>query len=178
MVDDMASEESDKKKDQFDAFTPEGEAIGYISLDQARVLAIQHARDNTDFYGPRYADQQLAWEVLTAEESEDYYDVRLSYRPAGRFRGEPGIEQITIEKTGTVELRQLLRQPARKRSPVRLLTVVGLVVVAVGAAVSPARSRAATCPAPPGTCDARTRSPSADWPCRAARAADRAHRST
>ena len=41
------------KEDKFDAFTPEGEALGYISLDQARVLAIRHARENTDFYGRR-----------------------------------------------------------------------------------------------------------------------------
>ncbi len=59
-------------------FTPAGETPGYISLDQARVLALQHARDNREIYG-RYADRELA---------EDYYRVRLSYRPARGFRGE------------------------------------------------------------------------------------------
>ena len=39
----MVDEEDKKedlfdKEDKFDAFTPEGEALGYISLDQARVL--------------------------------------------------------------------------------------------------------------------------------------------
>ena len=36
----------------------EGEAFGYISLDQARVLAFQHARYNQDIYG-RYTDREL-----------------------------------------------------------------------------------------------------------------------
>ena len=38
--------------------------MGYISLDQARVLAIEHARDNTDFYGPNYAGMNLVWEMV------------------------------------------------------------------------------------------------------------------
>ena len=44
----------------------------YISLDQARVLAIQHARENTDFYGRRYQGVELYWEVAGQEETEDY----------------------------------------------------------------------------------------------------------
>ncbi len=45
--------------------------MGYISLDQARVLAIEHARDNTDFYGPNYAGMNLVWEMV----SKTYYTV-------------------------------------------------------------------------------------------------------
>ena len=48
-----------KKKQEF---TPEGETLGYMSLDQARVLALQHARDNRDIYG-RYADRKLVRKV-------------------------------------------------------------------------------------------------------------------
>ena len=81
----MVDEEDKKedlfdKEDKFDAFTPEGEALGYISLDQARVLAIQHARENTDFYGRSYQGVELYWEVVSQEETEDYYEIRLSYR--------------------------------------------------------------------------------------------------
>tara|TARA_B100000315_G_scaffold145098_1_gene134046 strand:+ start:3463 stop:3741 length:279 start_codon:yes stop_codon:yes gene_type:complete len=47
------TEEEGKKEEEKLEFTPEGETLGYISLDQARVLAIEHARDNRDFYGPR-----------------------------------------------------------------------------------------------------------------------------
>jgi len=101
----MAEDQGDKQEEKFD-FTSDGEAVGYISLDQARVLAIEHARDNVGFYGPDYAEQELAWEVLSQEESEDYYDVRLSYRPAGTFRGRPGTEQFTIDKIGEIRLRQ------------------------------------------------------------------------
>jgi hypothetical protein len=76
----MAEEEAKKEKEKLE-FTPEGEALGYISLDQARVLAMEHARDNREFYGPHYANRELVWEELSAEESEDYYRIRLSYRP-------------------------------------------------------------------------------------------------
>jgi hypothetical protein len=47
----MAEDEGKKEEEKFE-FTPEGEALGYIGLDQARVQAVEHARDNTDFYGP------------------------------------------------------------------------------------------------------------------------------
>ena len=63
------------------------------------MLALQHARDNRAFYG-RYADRELVWEVVCADETEDYYEVKLSYRPARGFRGRPGVEQLTIDKTG------------------------------------------------------------------------------
>ena len=48
--------EDDGKQDETKLeFDSAGEAVAYISLDQARVLALQHARDNRDFYG-RYAE--------------------------------------------------------------------------------------------------------------------------
>ena len=68
------------KEDKFDAFTPEGKSLGYISLEQARVLAMQHARDNKEFYGPAHSRTNLVWEVSSQEEGEDYYDIRLSFR--------------------------------------------------------------------------------------------------
>ena len=43
------AEDPGKKDDEFD-LSPELE--GYISLDEARVLALQHARDNREVYGP------------------------------------------------------------------------------------------------------------------------------
>ena len=76
----MAEEEGKKEEEKFE-LDMAGEALGYISLDQARVRAMEHARDNRDFYGLRYARRELVWEVLSQEESEDYYDIRLSYRP-------------------------------------------------------------------------------------------------
>ena len=100
----MPEEENKEEKLEF---TAESEAFGYISLDQARVRAIEHARDNRDFYGPTYARGELVWEVVRQEESEGYYGIRLSYRPALRFNGKPGIEQFSIDKTGPIALRQI-----------------------------------------------------------------------
>jgi len=37
------------------------------------VLAIRHARENTDFYGRRYGARSLVWEMVSQEEGEDYY---------------------------------------------------------------------------------------------------------
>ena len=71
-------EEEGKKDDDKLEFTPEGETFGYISLDQARVRAMEHARDNRDFYGPRYSQREMVWEVVSQEESEDYYDIGVS----------------------------------------------------------------------------------------------------
>ena len=63
------------KEEKFD-FTPELE--GYISIDEARVLALQHARDNREVYG-RYAEAELVFDVVDAAETPDFYEVTLSY---------------------------------------------------------------------------------------------------
>ena len=104
------AEEEGKQEEKFD-FTAEGEALGYISLAQARVLAIRHARDNPEFYGERYSGIRLVWEVTSEEDWDDFYEIRLSFRPAGRFRGEPGVEQLIIDKTGNIEIRQMQDEP-------------------------------------------------------------------
>ena len=131
----MVEDEEKKEEEKFE-LTPEGESLGYISLDQARVLAVQHAQQHTDFYGSRYARRELAWEELSAEEGEDYYRIRLSYRPARGFRGEPGVDLLTIDKTGAIELRQILSEPVEPRR--RLgppLALAGVVVLVAAAAV-------------------------------------------
>ncbi|MCH8226099.1 MAG: hypothetical protein IIC97_09545, partial [Chloroflexi bacterium] len=126
----MAEEEEKKEEEKFE-FDAAGQALEYISLDQARVLAIEHARDNPRFYGRRYARRDLVREVISQEESEDYYDIRLSYRPARDFRGEPGIEQFTIDKSGPIRLRQILSEPVEPRRRLGLpLALAGLAVVA------------------------------------------------
>jgi len=127
----MAEEESKQEEEKLD-FTPEGEAIGYISLDQARVIALRHARDNTEFYGSRYARMELSWDVLAEEEREDYYYIRLSYRPARGFRGEPGVELFTIDKAGPIELRQVLAEPQPITRLTPVLVAGGAVLAAAG----------------------------------------------
>ena len=122
------AEEEDKQEEKFE-FTREGEARGYISLDQARVLALRHAHDNREFYG-RYAESELVWQELSAQESEDYYRVRLSYRPARGFR-RAGVEQFTIDKGGPIEFRQILHEPRPLWTSPILVTVAVLVVAVI-----------------------------------------------
>jgi hypothetical protein len=125
--------DGDKNKEDKLDFDSAGEGRGYVSLDQALAIAIQHARDNTEFYSSVYAGGELVWEVISQEETQDFYDIKLSYRPAGRFRGEPGIQQLTIGKTGEIELRQILNEPeaAAIKSPHPLLLgAAGLVMIA------------------------------------------------
>ena len=98
------------EEDNFDSDSADAEGSG-LSQDRARVLAMQYARGNTWFYGSAYDSGDLVWEVLSQDEFEDYYEIRLSYRPAGRFRGKPGVEQLTVSKTGDIELRQILDEP-------------------------------------------------------------------
>ncbi len=81
----MVEDEGKKEEEKF-PFTTEGEGLGYITMEQARVLAIQHARDNIGFYGPAYARVTLVWEAVSQEEGEYFYEILLSFRPAGRFR--------------------------------------------------------------------------------------------
>jgi len=59
MVEDEGKE--DEPKLEFDSA---GQAIAYISLDQARVLALRHARDNRDLYRRGYERRELLWEVV------------------------------------------------------------------------------------------------------------------
>ena len=129
----MAQDEG-RQEEKFD-FTQEGEALGYISLDQARVLAMQTARQNPGAYGRRFADIPMAFDVAEAEETEDYYEVTLSYRPQGQFSGTPGQEQFFIEKAGTVAHRQVRSLPGPERGrrfPV-VPVAIGLVVVVIAA---------------------------------------------
>jgi len=48
------------------------------------------------------------------EEDEDYHHVRLAYRLVRPLRGEPGIEQFTIDKTGSIELHQVVQRARRE----------------------------------------------------------------
>ena len=105
----MADNEGNPEEPKLD-FTSEGEASSYIGLDQARVQAIEHAQAHTEFYGPRYQGASFAWEVISAVESDDYYDIRLSFRPSG-LQGRAGVEQFIFDKTGELRVRMLLDEP-------------------------------------------------------------------
>ena len=49
----MAEGEGKKEEEEKKDLDSSGQVRGYISLDQAWVLAMRHARDNPDVYGPK-----------------------------------------------------------------------------------------------------------------------------
>ena len=99
------AEEQGKPEEKVE-FTREGETLGYISLDQARVLAMRTARETPGAYGRRYRANPMAFEVVEGTETEDHYIITLSLRPQGAFTGTPGQEQFFIEKEGGVAHRE------------------------------------------------------------------------
>ena len=126
------AENEEKKEDQF-GFDAAGEALGYISLEQARLVAMQAARENPGNYGPRLAGTRMVFQLVEQQEGEDYYIVTLSFRPEGDFSGSPGQEQFFIEKESPVADRQVLNLPTGGRSrrfPV-IPVVIGAGVLAV-----------------------------------------------
>ena len=122
----MAQDEGKQEEEKFD-FTPEGEALGYISLSQARLLAMETARESPGDYGRRFRRAPMAFDVVESIEEEDYYVVSLSFRPQGGFTGTPGREQFFITKEGAVAIRQVLDPigiPRRRSRPFILAGVV------------------------------------------------------
>ena len=64
------AEDNGKEEEKFD-FTPEGE--GYISLDEARVLAMRTAVETPGDYGRQYQGVAMAVQAVEDSENEDYY---------------------------------------------------------------------------------------------------------
>ena len=89
------AEDQGKEEEKFD-FTGEGEAAGYISLEQAGVLAMRTASETPGEYGSSYQGMPMAFEVAVATEDEDFYNITLSFRPQTTFSGSPGQEQFFI----------------------------------------------------------------------------------
>ena len=129
------AEDQGKEEEKFD-FTGEGEAVNYISLAQARLLAMQTARDTPGEYGSEYQTVSMAFESVASTEEEDYYIITLSFRPQTAFSGRPGQEQFFIEKEGTLAHRQVLYEPRRGDHFPVLPVAIGLIVVGVIAAVA------------------------------------------
>ena len=136
----MVEDQGKPEEAKFD-FTREGEALGYISLDQARLDAVQTGRSEPGNYGRRWRNVPMVYEVVEDQETEDDYIIILSFRPEGDFTGTPGREQFVFRnKIGEIAFRQVLTVPSRRRSlPIipaaAALAVVGAIaVIAVFAA--------------------------------------------
>ena len=89
----------------------------YVSLERARLAVIRFAREYPEIYGDDYIGVPLAWELESELESDDFYYIRLHYRPSGTFLGTPGIEEFIMDKEGNVEFRQILREPNDEPPP-------------------------------------------------------------
>jgi len=137
------AEDRGKEEAKFD-FTSEGE--GYISLAEARVLAVRTAVETPGDYGRQYRSVPMVFEVAESGEDDDFYTVVLSVRPQGNFDGTPGQEQFVVGKEGTIAVRQVLSTPiqtsaspagtASKGGGFPVLPVaIGLVVVGIIAAI-------------------------------------------
>ena len=126
-------EDKDNESEKSD-FAPQGE--GYISLAEARVLAIRTAGETPGDYGRQYRGADMVFEAVESGEDDDYYNITLSFRPQGTFDGTPGQEQFVIGKNGTIAIRQILSSIVRKGGgfpvvPVAIgLAVVGAIVAA------------------------------------------------
>ena len=107
MVDDRENlDPEDKKEDSFE-FDSAGEAVGYISMAQARVLAMRTFRDEPGNYGAGFEDIQMVFEVAGSEQDSEedggLFHIRLSYRPEGNFEGQPGIEEFILTDVGEMD---------------------------------------------------------------------------
>ena len=67
-----------------DEFTPEGEALGYISLDQATLKARTLAMQDEERYRTRLGWDELVWVVSSAETTDDYHRVVVQFRRPAR----------------------------------------------------------------------------------------------
>ena len=94
----------DKKEDSFE-FDSAGEAVGYISMEQARVLAMRTASETPGNYGASFGNVPMFFEAVEETEGDDYYVITLSFRPQGDFSGTPDRHRLARFKNGEVTAR-------------------------------------------------------------------------
>ena len=108
------------KPDKFDSA---GEAIAYISLDQAVLTARRLVREDEERYHHRLGWDTIVWTETDSEQREDSYRVVLQFRrPERGLREEQtGEEEFIFDLTGGLQDRQVLLWP-EPTEKVRLLT--------------------------------------------------------
>ena len=128
------ADDKGKEEEQFN-FTPEGEELGYISLAQARLVAIQTARARPA--RRRWIRRtRMVFQFLEEQDDEDFFTISLSFRPEGNFVGAPGQEQFIISRIGVIEYRGVLSHPKRNINwPVKRI-VATMVLMAGGITAS------------------------------------------
>ena len=106
------AEDQGKEEEKFD-FTSDGEEIGYISLDQAILLARQQAQEDGERHRRRLDWDEIIWSEITAEEREDTFRIVLQFRRPGRvvYEEQTGEEEFVFNQTGALVFRQVLAWP-------------------------------------------------------------------
>ena len=122
------AESRERRGQRRTAISPEGGKPVDVSLDLALEMAFEYARNNREFYG-RYATVELIWQFVRTRETQEYYEVRLSYRPSGNFRGRPGVEHFIIDKKGAIRFRQIISEPRPLWRSLRLPAAIGALLV-------------------------------------------------
>ncbi len=110
--------------------------LGHISPGHAQVAAMRAVQDRPGLYGNRYRELPMTFEVVDSRETEDHYLVTLSFRPQGRIGGDPGLEQVTVSKEGTVLSRHVLSLPGGAGTLRRPVVLAGIGVMALVVAVA------------------------------------------
>ena len=98
------------KKEEFDSA---GEAIGYISLDQAVLQARRLARQDEERYRDRLGWREIVWVEGSAEHREDSFRIVLKFKPPvpGLRDEQVGEEEFIFGLTGGLEERQVILWP-------------------------------------------------------------------
>ena len=109
----------DDQNDKRDQFDPTGEAIGYISLDQAILQARRLAQRDEERYRRRMGWEEIVWSEIDSEQREDTYRVVLQFRrPArGLTEEQTGEEEFAFDLMGELQFRQVLAWPEGVSAP-------------------------------------------------------------
>ncbi len=95
----------------------QADEAGKISLERARLAVIKYAQQNLEVYETQYQTVQLVWEVQSAEEQDEFYYITMTYQPFANFSGRSGLEEFILNKTGSIEFRQVLEPPDAQGEP-------------------------------------------------------------
>ncbi len=95
----------------------QADEAGKISLERARLAVIKFAQQNLEVYEAQYQTVQLVWEVQSAEEQDEFYYITMTYQPFANFSGRSGLEEFILDKTGSIEFRQVLEPPDAQGEP-------------------------------------------------------------
>ena len=98
---------------KIDEFDSAGQALGYISLDQAVLEPRKLARRDDQLYRNRLGWDEIVWTELDSQKREDSYGVVLQFRTPtyGLEQKQTGQEEFVFDLIGNLLDRQVLVWP-------------------------------------------------------------------